>query len=185
MADDSNIKFLAERYEACNGMEYFLSYEDVEADILIALLRLRFPYQPHRSELKHAALVRDLHVYGELAGLGERKINSWQHRGYGARLLNNAEAIARDNGYREIAVMNNANNVHSYESTNLWRSDEKIAYTYNETRYTNYLGNYWDDYTGTDADGDGLGDTPYPINSDKDNYPLMEKFEHYIQPDIT
>ncbi|NQE53245.1 hypothetical protein C5S29_06595, partial [ANME-1 cluster archaeon GoMg3.2] len=31
--------------------------------------------------------------------------NSWQHRGYGARLLNNAEAIARDNGYREIAVM--------------------------------------------------------------------------------
>ena len=105
IADDSNIIFLTERYEACNGTEYFLSYEDVEADILIALLRLRFPFQPHRAELKHAALVRDLHVYGELAGLGERKINSWQHRGYGARLLKEAEAIARDNGYREIAVM--------------------------------------------------------------------------------
>jgi elongator complex protein 3 len=105
VADNSNIKFLSERYEACNGMEYFLSYEDVKADILIALLRLRFPYKPHRTELKHAALVRDLHVYGELAGLGERKANSWQHRGYGARLLKKSEEIACDEGYRKIAVM--------------------------------------------------------------------------------
>jgi len=31
-----------------------------------------------------------------------------------------------------------------------------------------------------DADNDGIGDSPYSINSDKDNYPLMEPFENYV-----
>ena len=47
---------------------------------------------------------------------------------------------------------------------------------------TNYLGNYWDDYTSYDVDGDGIGDTPYQIGSDVDNYPLMQPFENYVTP---
>jgi len=37
-------------------------------------------------------------------------------------------------------------------------------------------GNYWDNYTGIDANGDGVGDTPYNIPGcrNKDRYPLME-----------
>jgi hypothetical protein len=36
-------------------------------------------------------------------------------------------------------------------------------------------GNYWDDYTGTDPDGDGIGDNMFPWNS-VDYHPLMVPF---------
>ncbi|MDD3792425.1 MAG: hypothetical protein PHY74_04775, partial [Candidatus Bathyarchaeota archaeon] len=36
-------------------------------------------------------------------------------------------------------------------------------------------GNYWSDYTGTDDNTDGIGDTPYIIDAlNQDRYPLMQ-----------
>ncbi len=38
-------------------------------------------------------------------------------------------------------------------------------------------GNYWSRYNGTDANGDGIGDSPFVIDAERrDNYPLMAQF---------
>jgi hypothetical protein len=40
------------------------------------------------------------------------------------------------------------------------------------------VGNYWSNYVGEDANGDGVGDTPYIIDENRsDHYPLMQPFE--------
>ena len=80
----------------------------------------------------------------------------------------------------------NGNNIYyldfEFEKTCIWDSTSKITYAYKGNTYTSNLGNYWDDYTGTDADGDGIGDTPYNIrNRNKDRRPLMQPFENYIE----
>lgn len=103
--EPGNIELTYEEYRACEGVEHFISFEDVEKDILIGFIRLRFPFSPHRKELEGAALVRELHVYGSMVPVGyEANEMQWQHRGYGEELLAEAENIVRTNGYGKIAV---------------------------------------------------------------------------------
>jgi len=102
-------------YEVAGGTEQFISYEDFERDLLVGFCRLRFPDDPVRRELEDAAVVRELHVYGSQVPLGETAedpgeggghgVGQHQHRGYGRRLIREAERLAADAGFEKLAVL--------------------------------------------------------------------------------
>ena len=62
-----------------------------------------------------------------------------------------------------------------FSNNSIWNGDDSVG----SNQWNNEsmgIGNYWDDYSGTDADGDGIGDTSYTVSSKgQDNYPLMDK----------
>jgi elongator complex protein 3 len=89
-------------YEASGGREFFISYEVPEYDALVGFIRLRFPSNPFIDVLKDCALVRELHVYGKATPIG--KVQAFQHRGFGERLLKCAEEIAKER-FDKIAVI--------------------------------------------------------------------------------
>jgi len=60
-----------------------------------------------------------------------------------------------------------------------WSSPSKLSYTYAGKDYIGTLGNYFDQYKGTDADGNGIGDTSYPVGSGTDYAPLIAPIENY------
>ncbi|MFA5266871.1 MAG: tRNA uridine(34) 5-carboxymethylaminomethyl modification radical SAM/GNAT enzyme Elp3 [Methanoregula sp.] len=99
---ESEIQVLV--YDCCGGTEHFISA--VSGDSLIGFARLRFPSMTYRPELEHAALMRELHVYGSLVPVGQgAESEEWQHREYGKVLLARAEEIARNAGFRSLAIM--------------------------------------------------------------------------------
>jgi elongator complex protein 3 len=90
------IQLINRVYQASGGIEVFISAEDVKNEILIGFLRLRIPsgysFRPEIS--KNTALIRELHVYGEMLPVGKRRKDTWQHRGWGKALLAEAEKVS-------------------------------------------------------------------------------------------
>ncbi len=100
---DENIKLKVTEYKAGNGTEFFVQFINKD-NILFGLLRLRLPHKPFLKELKDAAIVRELHVYGKAIELG-KKSEIGQHTGLGKRLMEVAENIAKEHNYKKLAVI--------------------------------------------------------------------------------
>lgn len=117
-------------YEASGGKEIFLSFENKRREKLYSLLRLRIPSyvfsttekspsQHFLPVLSNAALIREIHTYGQQVAISERK-RAPQHRGLGKKLIKEAEKISgKEFSVKKIAAISGIG------ARNYWR---KLGY---------------------------------------------------------
>jgi elongator complex protein 3 len=115
--DPDDCHLFIQEYASCDGINYFISFENNARTKLYGFIRLRFntiinsPYM--LSCLKGHALIRELHVYGQHTGVAaeshqqstQQIFQQTQHRGLGKALLAKAEEIATHAGYKNITVI--------------------------------------------------------------------------------
>jgi elongator complex protein 3 len=101
-----------DKYRSSQGDEYYISLENDTRDILYGFVRLRLSDDPQDvffDCLINCALIRELHVYGELVHQHDNNDGSGhqtQHLGIGTLLMSIAEDIAfTQGGFRRIAVI--------------------------------------------------------------------------------
>ena len=100
-----DIRLKIEISEASDGLEYFISFETEH--YIIAFIRLRFNAKLNNclDILKNCGLIRELHVYSNLNNVGNNLTDSYQHKGYGRKLIEKAEEIVKERGLNQIAII--------------------------------------------------------------------------------
>jgi len=113
-------------YAAGNAQEHFISYVTPE-NRLAGFIRLSLPGQgsPQTGirDLEGAALIREVHVYGQSLPVGAEKKGAAQHAGLGTRLLAEAETVAREHGFQRLAVISAVGTREYYRERGFERGD--------------------------------------------------------------
>jgi elongator complex protein 3 len=95
-------------YPAASAEEHFLHFRTPD-DKIAGFLRLSLPGpdapQLGLADLEGAALVREVHVYGQALHVGADQAGAAQHSGLGTRLLQRAEEVAARAGFGRLAVI--------------------------------------------------------------------------------
>lgn len=90
--------------------EHFLQFVTPQ-DKIAGYLRLSFPLRGEDGlfaalpDLRGAALIREVHVYGQSLAVGQEQAGAAQHSGLGSRLLREAARLARERGFSRLAVI--------------------------------------------------------------------------------
>lgn len=95
-------------YQAAYAEEHFLQFVASD-DKLAGYLRLSLPKAERPDvgidELANAAIIREIHIYGQSLGVGEEADGAAQHIGLGKRLIERAVEIAAENRLPRLAVI--------------------------------------------------------------------------------
>ncbi len=111
--------------------EHFLNFR-TDDNKIAGYLRLSLPNDTEENhpsadlgftDLHKAALVREVHVYGQSLGVGVEKEGAAQHIGLGTQLLEEASRIARQNGFENLAVIAAVGTRKYYESRGFERGE--------------------------------------------------------------
>lgn len=100
------VEYVERERTTLGGREIFMSFEN--EDKLYSMLRLRLPEPGEKflfTELEGAAIVREVHTYGQVERLEESEGVKTQHKGLGRTLMNIAEERAIREGFGRIAVI--------------------------------------------------------------------------------
>ncbi len=110
-------------YAASKGKEHFMSFELPAMDSIIGYARLRIP----GSSSADAALLRELHVYGQMVPISAKAGKRWQHRGYGEKLLAACEEKASERGLNKVLVTSGVGARNYYRKFGYERSGPYMA----------------------------------------------------------
>jgi elongator complex protein 3 len=106
--DVDDLQLRDDTYLAGGANEHFLSFVN-EEERLAGFLRLSLPGPDSpdigMDDLQEAAIIREVHVYGQSLQVGEEISGAAQHSGLGIRLIKEAESLARQYGYHRMAVI--------------------------------------------------------------------------------
>ena len=86
-------------YAASGAKEYFISADSRDGKVLFGFCRLRID----ETSQVAPAIIRELHVYGQLVPRGGQK--KIQHTGLGKELLLDAERLSRTAGVKKMAII--------------------------------------------------------------------------------
>jgi len=132
--DPKDIKLLVREYDSSGGKEYFISFETEDENTILGFVRLRLVKNSPVDFIKaihNAALVRELHVYGNMKPLFKfkKEEEKTQHSGFGKRLMKKAEEIALNNGYKKIVVISGVGVKNYYKKLGYYREGTYMVKT--------------------------------------------------------
>ena len=94
-------------YHPAYAEEHFISYNTSD-DKLAGYLRLSLPKHDNLlalDDLRSAAIIREVHVFGQSLEVGTEQAGAAQHLGLGSALILEAEHISREKGFKRLAVI--------------------------------------------------------------------------------
>lgn len=103
---ESEIELDTTVYETSVNTEYFLQYITKDDRSIVGFLRLSIPkVKSFINEIKDEAMIREIHVYGNLVSVGDKVNGKAQHLGLGTKLIEEARNIAAQNNFQKLAVI--------------------------------------------------------------------------------